>query len=115
MCCDPACLLGFRVARYYTILVPTPPYAAPYPPGNSRVPTPFCLQHFLAVVTTVGVIAFAMCSTAVGAALIFAGTGSMVLAAVVLLVSSPDKGRGGFIQGVLPAIAIVLLAVHLAR
>jgi putative membrane protein len=70
---------------------------------------------FLAVVTTVGVIAFAMCSMAVGAALIVAGTGSMVLAAVVLLVSSPDKARGAFIQGTFPAIAIVLLAVHLAR
>ena len=70
---------------------------------------------FLAVVTTVGVIAFAMCSTAVGAALIFAGAGSMVLAAVVLLVSSPDKARGALIQGTFPAIAIVLLAVHLAR
>ena len=70
---------------------------------------------FLAVVTTVGVIAFAMFSTAVGAALIFAGTGSMVLAAVVLLVSSPDKARGALIQGTFPAIAIVLLAVHLAR
>lgn len=30
---------------------------------------------FLAVVTTVGIVAFAMCSTAVGAALVFAGTG----------------------------------------
>jgi putative membrane protein len=70
---------------------------------------------FLAVVTTVGVIAFAMCTTAVGSALIFAGTGSMVLAAVVLLVSSPDKARGALIQGTFPAVAIVLLAVHLAR
>lgn len=39
----------------------------------------------------------------------------MVLAAVVLLVSSPDKARGALIQGAFPAVAIVLLAVHLAR
>lgn len=69
---------------------------------------------FLAVVTTVGIVAFAMCSTAVGAALIFAGTGSMVLAAVVLLVSSPDKARGALIQGTFPAIAIVLMGLYLA-
>jgi putative membrane protein len=70
---------------------------------------------FLAVVTTVGIVAFAICSVSVGAALIFAGTGSMVLAAVVLLVSSPDKARGALIQGTFPAIAIVLLGVYLAR
>ncbi len=69
---------------------------------------------FLAVVTTVGIVSFAMCSTAVGAALIFAGTGSMVLAAVVLLVSSPDKARGALIQGTFPAIAIVLMGLYLA-
>jgi putative membrane protein len=69
---------------------------------------------FLAVVTTVGIVAFAMCSAPVGATLIFAGTGSMVLAAIVLLVSSPDKARGALIQGTFPAIAIVLLGVHLA-
>ena len=52
---------------------------------------------------------------AVGSALIFAGTGSMALAAVVLVASSPDKARGALIQGTFPVIAIVLLAVHLSR
>ena len=70
---------------------------------------------FLAVVTAAGIVAFAICSMAVGAALILAGTGSMVLAAVVLLVSSPDKARGALIQGTFPAVAVVLLAVYLAR
>jgi putative membrane protein len=70
---------------------------------------------FLAAVTAAGIVAFAICSTAVGAALILAGTGSMVLAAVVLLVSSPDKARGALIQGTCPAVAVVLLAVYLAH
>ena len=70
---------------------------------------------FLAIVTTLGIIAFATGCKAVGSALIFAGTGSMVLAAVVLLVSSPDKARAALVQGLFPAIAIVLLVVHLVR
>jgi putative membrane protein len=35
----------------------------------------------------------------------------MLAAAVVLLVSSPDKARAAITQGTLPLIAIVLLAV----
>src|SRR5205085_12149738 len=46
---------------------------------------------FLAIVTGVGIAAIAMGHTAVGAALIFAGAGSMGLAAVVLVVSARDK------------------------
>ena len=47
----------------------------------------------------------------VGLALIFAGTGSMLAAALVLLLSSPDKARAAVTQGILPLIAIVLLGV----
>lgn len=68
---------------------------------------------FLAIITTVGIIAIATGCKAVGSALIFAGTGSMVLAAVVLLVSSPDKARAALVQGLFPAISIVLLVLHL--
>jgi putative membrane protein len=50
----------------------------------------------------------------VGAALVFAGAGSMVLAALVLLFSSPDKARAAITQGTLPLIGVVLLAVGLA-
>jgi putative membrane protein len=49
----------------------------------------------------------------VGAALIFAGVGSMAAAAVVLLASSPEKARSALIQGTFPVIAVVLLAVGL--
>jgi putative membrane protein len=44
----------------------------------------------------------------------FAGTGSMLAAAVVLLASSPDKARAAITQGILPLVAIVLLAVGMA-
>jgi putative membrane protein len=66
---------------------------------------------FLAIVTVVAVFTGA---TAVGAALVFAGVGSMLAAAVVLIASSPDKARAAVTQGTLPLIAIVLLVVGLA-
>jgi putative membrane protein len=69
---------------------------------------------FLAIVTGVGV-AFAFIVTgAVGVALVFAGVGSMLAAALVLLLSSPDKARAAVTQGTLPLIAIVVLAIGLA-
>jgi putative membrane protein len=38
----------------------------------------------------------------------------MLAAAVVLIASSPDKARAAITQGILPLIAIVLLAVGVA-
>ena len=69
---------------------------------------------FLAVVTVVGIVAICLGHNAVGAALVFAGVGSMAAAAAVLLASSPDKARAALTQGTFPLIAIVLLAVGLA-
>jgi len=69
---------------------------------------------FLAIVTAVGVVAMFTDHRAVGAALIFAGVGSMLAAAAVLLASSPDKARAAVTQGILPLIAIVLLVAGLA-
>jgi putative membrane protein len=68
---------------------------------------------FLAVIVAVGIIAFAIGCAAVGSALIFAGAGSMALAAVVLVVSSPDKARSALVQGIFPIVAVVLLALCL--
>lgn len=68
---------------------------------------------FLAVVTGVGITAVALGHRGIGAALIFAGVGSMVAAAVVLVASARDKARAAATQGTLPAIAIVLLLVGL--
>jgi putative membrane protein len=69
---------------------------------------------FLAIVSGVGIAALLSGHTAVGAALVFAGVGSMLAAALVLLVSSPDKARAAITQGVLPLIAVILVAVGLA-
>ena len=69
---------------------------------------------FLAIVTIVGLVLGGLEYYGVGLALIFAGTGSMLAAAVVLLASSPDKARAAVTQGILPLIAIVLLVVGLA-
>jgi putative membrane protein len=68
---------------------------------------------FLAIVTVAGIV-IGKGHHAVGLALMFAGTGSMLAAAVVLLVSSPDKARAAITQGTLPLIAIVLLAVGMS-
>ncbi|MCV7380187.1 epimerase [Mycobacterium alsense] len=70
---------------------------------------------FLAIIAGLGIPAVAMADTAVGVALIFAGLGSMVAAAAVLLLSAPDKARAALIQGTVPLIGIVLLALGLPR
>jgi putative membrane protein len=68
---------------------------------------------FLAVVTFVGLVLGGLGYFDTGLALIFAGTGSMLAAAVVLLASSPDKARAAITQGIVPLIAIVLLVLGL--
>jgi putative membrane protein len=68
---------------------------------------------FLAVVTGLGIAAIVLRHNAVGAALIFTGIGSMAAAAVVLLLSAPDKARAAATQGTFPVIAIVLLLLGL--
>ncbi|GAT09711.1 DUF1304 domain-containing protein [Mycolicibacterium novocastrense] len=66
---------------------------------------------FLAVITLAGIVIGAVGYNGVGIALIFAGVGSMLAAALVLLLSSPDKAKAAVTQGIFPLIAIVLLAV----
>ena len=68
---------------------------------------------FLAIVSGIGIAAVALGHNTVGAALVFAGVGSMAAAAVVLLLSSPDKARAALTQGTFPLIAIVLLVLGL--
>jgi putative membrane protein len=69
---------------------------------------------FLAIASAVGIVATCLGHRAVGAALIFAGVGSMLAAAVVLLASSPAKARAAVTQGAFPLIAVVLLALAVA-
>ena len=69
---------------------------------------------FLAIVTGIGVAWMSSGGITAGAALLFAGVGSMLAAAIVLVASSPDKARSAVIQGALPLVAVVLLAVGLS-
>jgi putative membrane protein len=66
---------------------------------------------FLAIVTVTGIVIGGLGYNWVGIALVFAGTGSMLAAALVLLLSSPVKARAAVTQGALPLIAIVLLGI----
>jgi putative membrane protein len=68
---------------------------------------------FLAIVGGIGIAEIAMGHRAVGAALVFAGIGSMAAAALVLVVSAPDKARAAVTQGTFPLIAVVLLVLGL--
>lgn len=62
---------------------------------------------FLAVVTAVGIVLTLTGPAAAGAALVLAGTGSMLAAAVVLVTTSPGKARAAVTQGVLPLLAVL--------
>jgi putative membrane protein len=68
---------------------------------------------FLAIVTGIGIAIISLGHRDVGAALVVAGVGSMAAAAVVLLVSAPDKARAALTQGTFPAMTIVLLVLGL--
>jgi putative membrane protein len=68
---------------------------------------------FLAIITAVGIVIGGFGHYDAACALIFAGTGSMLAAAVVLLASSPDKVRAAVMQGTVPLLAVLLLALHL--
>lgn len=68
---------------------------------------------FLAILVAVGVIFFATGATAPGAALVFAGAGSMTAASLVLLLSSPEKASAALKQGVIPTLGVVALAIGL--
>ncbi|AQT80558.1 epimerase [Mycolicibacterium litorale] len=66
---------------------------------------------FLAIVGAAGIAAIILGHKGIGAALILAGVGSMLAAAVVLLASSPDKARAAVTQGAFPLVAVVLLVI----
>lgn len=68
---------------------------------------------FLAIVAAAGIIAAASGHDGVGAALVLAGCGSMLLAGLVLLISSPSKAKAALVQLAFPLIAVVLILVGL--
>ena len=68
---------------------------------------------FLALIALAGVVCRLTGRDAAGQALIFAGTGSMLAAAVLLLATSSDKRAAAVKQGTLPLLAIVTLLISL--
>lgn len=68
---------------------------------------------FLAIVSVVGIVMFAAGATVAGIALLFTGAGSMVLAGLVLIISSPDKARAALVQLVPPALGLIALVIGL--
>lgn len=63
---------------------------------------------FLAIIALVGLVLLGS-SPAVGTALVAAGLGSMLAAAVLLLVTSPGKRGAAIKQGLFPALGLALL------
>lgn len=68
---------------------------------------------FLAITVVVGIALVSSGALAPGAALLFAGGGSMVAAGLVLLTSDPSKARAALIQLAAPAIGLLFLLIAL--
>ncbi|MHA7176492.1 DUF1304 domain-containing protein [Arthrobacter sp. Sr24] len=64
---------------------------------------------FLAVIAVAGIVATSAGHHGVGTALVLAGCGSMLLAGLVLLISSPKKAKAAVVQLTFPLIAVVLV------
>lgn len=69
---------------------------------------------FLALTTLLGVGLVIVGSATVGLTLVFAGTGMMLAAALVLALSDRSKLRAAAMQGTLPLLAVVGTAVGIA-
>ncbi|KSU67814.1 DUF1304 domain-containing protein [Arthrobacter sp. NIO-1057] len=66
---------------------------------------------FLAIAAFAGIIFHIAGQPVIGATLIFAGAGSMLLAALVLITSSPSKAGAAIKQGVFPLLAVIALII----
>lgn len=69
---------------------------------------------FLALTALLGVGLVIVGATTVGVTLVFAGTGMMLAAALVLVLSDPSKLRAAAMQGTLPLLAVIATAVGVA-
>ncbi|HVK35177.1 MAG TPA: DUF1304 domain-containing protein [Microlunatus sp.] len=68
---------------------------------------------FLAIVTAAGIVATTVGASTVGLTMVFVGTGSMVAAGLVLLLSSPAKAAAALKQLGIPLLAIIALIIGL--
>ncbi|WP_309101897.1 DUF1304 domain-containing protein [Microbacterium sp.] len=69
---------------------------------------------FLALTTLLGIALLISGLATVGLTLVFAGTGMMTAAALVLVLSDRTKARAATMQGALPALAVVVTAIGIA-
>ena len=67
-------------------------------------------NFFLAIEAFVGIAVYFLASPTVGLTLALFGVGSMLAAALLLFVTSPDKRSAAIKQGFLPLLAVVTLA-----
>lgn len=68
---------------------------------------------FLAIMTIVGGVFLLQGNIGAGAALFLAGTGSMAVAGLILMISAPNMLRAALIQLVLPALAAGWCIIYL--
>ena len=69
---------------------------------------------FLALTTLIGVGLYILGAATVGLTLVFAGTGMMLAAALVLVLSDRTKVRAALTQGTLPLLAVLATSIGLA-
>jgi putative membrane protein len=69
---------------------------------------------FLALTTLLGVGLVIVGASTVGLTLVFAGTGMMLAAALVLVLSDRTKARAALMQGTLPLLAVVVTGIGAA-
>ena len=67
-------------------------------------------NFFLAIEACAGIAVYFLASRPVGLPLVIFGVGSMLAAALLLFVTSPDKRSAAVKQGFLPLLAVVTLA-----
>ena len=70
-------------------------------------------NFFLAVLVALGIVLYSLGHDVVGLTLVFAGVGSMLAAALVLLLASARHRGAAVKQGVLPLLAVAILAYAL--
>lgn len=104
--------IGWRSARARRIFETTE--------EEARITAPLALNQgfynlFLAVDVIVGIVLVATGGTAAGITALLIGTGSMVAAGLVLIVSDRSKARAAVVQAIVPLVAVVLLVLFVLR
>jgi len=87
---------------------------------EARTTAPLALNQgfynlFLTLDVVAGIVLLLTGARSAGLTALLIGAGSMVAAALVLVVSDRSKARAALAQGLVPAVAVVLLVVCAAR